>query len=135
MDSVNLVEGYKSANELTKQLITLAIGILAISITFRKEILPDTIRNVTIILKFSWLSYLLSVCLGMWAMMALTGMVFKASIQGAESMREDPYGSSFLPAFLQIISFLAGTVLIIWYGMKSLQSLPETDAEAPPASE
>lgn len=38
--------GFQSANDLAKQLITLATGILALSITFTKDILKDRVRVI-----------------------------------------------------------------------------------------
>lgn len=124
MDSVSILEGYKSANELTKQLLTLATGVIALSITFTKDILKDAPQRVTLLIKLSWFAYLLSICFGMWAMMALTGMIFKVSVGGVASVLQNPYGSAVLPSFLQILTFVAGTLFIILFGVKALRKIP-----------
>jgi len=120
----SILEAYKSASDLAKQLITLSTGILALSITFTKDIVKGLPAKPARLLKFSWVVHLLSICCGIWSLMALTGMVFKVSQQGASSVQEDPYGSGTLPAFLQIALFVLGTALIIGYGMVSFRNLP-----------
>lgn len=130
---INILDGYKSANELTQQLITLATGVIALSITFTKDILTKPGQKVTLLVKLSWLSYLLSVCFGIWAMMTLTGMIFRVSLSGVtDAIKENPYGSSFLPSLLQILTFILGTVLIILYGINSLKDNIQTSSEDTP---
>lgn len=124
MDSVSILEGYKSANELTKQLLTLATGVIALSITFTKDILRDAPQRVTLLIKLSWFTYLLSICFGMWAMMSLTGMIFKVSAEGVASVLQNPYGSAILPSSLQILTFVVGTLFIILFGVKALRKIP-----------
>lgn len=68
--------GFNSASELATQLITLATGILALSITFVK----DVVKNGSVVkwpLKTAWFIYLLSIVLGMWVLMAVTGSIFR----------------------------------------------------------
>ena len=125
-----LIDGYKAGNELVKQLITLASGILALSITFTKDVLK-AIPKSTMLLKLSWLIYLLSICFGIWAMMAFTGMVFEVAIQGVtDSVKSDKYGSSVVPLLAQIISFVVATALLIAFGFKSLKALSRASIES-----
>ena len=127
-----LIDGYKAGNELVKQLITLASGILALSITFTKDVLK-AIPKSTILLKLSWLVYLLSIIFGVWAMMAFTGMIFEAAIKGVtDSVKEDWYGSSVIPLLAQIGSFIIATALLIAFGFKSLKALSHASTQASP---
>src|SRR5947209_15737823 len=113
--------GFQSANELAKQLITLSTGILALSITFTKDILKNRDEVVTWPLKAACITYLLSVCFGIWTMMALTGMIFKVT-GNPDAYKSVTYGASIsIPAFLQILAFISGTILLIIYGAKMLQ--------------
>jgi hypothetical protein len=110
--------GFDSVNELAKELITLATGILALSITFLKDILKDKAKLVTWPLESAWISYLLSVCFGIWTMMAVTGTIFNITENPAGPKT---YGTNIsIPAFLQILSFLLGTIFLIVYGAKAL---------------
>lgn len=115
-----LLEGFRSANDLVKEMITLATGILALSITFTRDVVKTTNPSAIRLLKLSWIFYLLSVCFGIWAMMAVTGMIFKFGQQGRDAILADPFGSSSIPALLQILSFITATILIINFGGKAL---------------
>lgn len=129
--ATQLIDGYKAGNELVKQLITLASGILALSITFTKDVLK-TFPKSTILLKVSWLVYLLSICFGIWAMMAFTGMVFEVAIHGVSAdVTSEKYGSSVIPLLAQISSFILATALLIAFGFRSLKALPLAPTESP----
>lgn len=113
--------GFESANDLAEQLINLSTGILALSITFAKEILNNSTTVVTWPLKSAWITYLLSICFGIWTMMALTGMIFRVT-ENPDAYQSVTYGTSVsIPAFLQILMFVLGTALLIVYGAKMLR--------------
>jgi hypothetical protein len=125
-----LIDGYKAGNELVKQLITLATGILALSITFTKDVLK-LIPKATLSLKVAWLLYLLSIICGIWAMMAFTGMIVGVAIDGlTDTVKNDRYGSSVVPLSAQILSFVIATASLIRFGFKSLKRLAQTEREA-----
>ncbi len=67
--------GYKNANELCIQLISLATGILVLSITFINEVLKK--NPPTWALKISWGFFLVSILFGIMMMMAITGDIFQ----------------------------------------------------------
>jgi hypothetical protein len=120
--------GFQSANDLAKQLITLATGILALSITFTKDVLKGSVV-VTWPLKLAWIAWLLSVCFGIWTMMALTGMIFKIT-ENAATSKAVSYGTSVgIPAFLQILMFVLGIALLIFHGAKTLRLKSETSVQ------
>jgi hypothetical protein len=122
--------GFQSANELAKQLITLATGILALSITFTKDILKNPIPIITWPLKLAWIAYLLSICFGIWTMMALTGMIFNIT-ESPDAYKHATYGTSIsIPALLQILAFVIGTLLLIVYGAKTLRVKSESSAQS-----
>jgi hypothetical protein len=115
---MDAMAGFASANDLAKQLITLATGILALSITFIKDVLKNN-GLVTWPLKTAWFIYLLSVVCGLWSMMAITGSIFAMAPNSTQSVT---YGTNIaVPAFLQILAFLIATVFLIVYGAKMLR--------------
>ncbi|HEV7747721.1 MAG TPA: hypothetical protein VGO56_22165 [Pyrinomonadaceae bacterium] len=116
MDSLS---GFTSATDLAKQLITLATGILALSITFIKDVVKSNGQVVTWPLKASWIAYLLSICFGMWNMMAITGSIFHAIEHPSEVTTYGP--NIAIPALMQILAFLSATIFLIWYGAKMLR--------------
>jgi uncharacterized protein YegP (UPF0339 family) len=110
--------GFASANDLAKQLITLATGILALSITFIKDILKNHGQIITRKLNYAWLFYLLSVLFGILEMMAIAGSI---SGFGSNGPPHTIYDTNVrIPAFLQITTFLLGTLFLIIYGSKML---------------
>lgn len=119
--------GFQSATDLAKQLITLATGSLALSITFTKDIIKTNVPVVTWPLKIAWISWLASVCFGIWTMMALTGMVFKIT-ENADAAKHVTYAANVsIPALLQILTFLLGIALLILHGAKMLRVKIDSD--------
>lgn len=110
--------GFASANDLAKQLITLATGILALSITFIKDILKNNGQVITRPLKYAWFLFLFSVAFGIMEMMAITGSI---SEFGSNPTPHTIFDTNVrLPSFLQILTFLSGTIFLIVYGAKML---------------
>ncbi len=111
------------ARDTTKQLITLGTAIIALSVTFSKDVLgvPDSWQKDLLV--GSWLMFLLSVFFGVWTLLALTGSLEpqaedEAKAQGA---RPSIYGFNVkLPSLLQIGAFLIALALTVWFGVDSL---------------
>lgn len=108
----SLKKAFDFAADLAKQLITLATGIVTITITFSKDFLsqPPTPVEKTLAM-FAWFAFLFSIVCGILTLMALTGTLDQRpgtacpiSIQGSNVR---------IPARLQILSFLAGLILTI----------------------
>jgi hypothetical protein len=119
--------GFKFAYDLAKELITLATGILALSITFTKDILKS-LPKATWLLKSAWMAYLLSILFGICTMMALTGRLMPTT--PLPPGEQSTFGASVrVFAGLQIIAFLTGTILIIGYGANSLNKGKEPESE------
>ena len=116
--SDKLKKAFDFAQDTTKQLISLATGIIAITITFTNDILKNLPSGTKVYLGLSWLIFFLSIIFGVWALLAMTGSLEpKKGEKESISIR----GSNVtLPSALQIISFLLGLALAIVYGMESL---------------
>lgn len=125
----NNLAGFVSANDLAKQLITLATGILALSITFIKDVLKINGEVVTWPLKTAWVAYLLSICFGIWNMMGITGSTFDAIAKPNDPVTYKL--NIIIPASLQIVAFLAATSFLTWYGAKMLRHRATPPAAAP----
>jgi hypothetical protein len=101
-------KGFDFATDTVKQLITLATGIIALTITFLHDILGVTGAKPPTVLVWSWAGYGASVLFGLLTMMGLTG----------ELTADEPSITSWsvaLPGMLQVLGFLAGTVLLILF--------------------
>jgi hypothetical protein len=100
---------FEFARDTVTQLITLATGIIGVSVTFAKDVgggMKPVNRSG---LYRSWRFFLLSILFGVWALLALTGTVSKEGVASA-----DIYGKNIvLPTALQIFAFLAGIFTLI----------------------
>jgi hypothetical protein len=67
--------GFEFAKALGEQLITLSTGILALSITFTKDLVSRVPPRAALVLGFSWLLYVASILCGLDHLMALTGQL------------------------------------------------------------
>jgi hypothetical protein len=112
--------GFNFAKEIATQLITLSTGLLALSVTFTKDILKGVPRNQETTLKTAWGVLVSSIVLGVWTLSALTGTLMPSD----PSMRPDPlrFDSNVrLPALGQVVLFLLGTFLLVWvYGKAAM---------------
>lgn len=115
--SERLKKAFEFASDSTKQLITLATGIVTITITFAKDILTGVPTSLKVLLGAAWLIYLLSILGGVATLLALTGTLepmsnvasqTNASIRGANVTR---------PSLLQIGAFLVATFCIIIFAI------------------
>lgn len=110
-------KAFDFANDLTKQLITLSTAIIALTITFTKDIIGTVSDEAKLFLMISWGIYLLSIIFGVWTLMALTG-----SLEPVKKPKDPPSirgRNVTLPCALQIISFFTATGLVIAYGVLS----------------
>ncbi|WP_319549497.1 hypothetical protein [Desulfogranum marinum] len=108
---------FEFARDTTKQLITLATGIIALEITFSKDFVTTPDQTVYVYALLSWLAFLASVFFGVWTLMALTGTLEAEKESVPVSIR----GKNIkLPSILQIISFVVGLTLTVIVGVKSI---------------
>jgi len=97
------------AARLAEQIITLTTGVIGVSITFMKDFIGKAPKNTKKYIKISWFIYLVSLIFGIWTLMAITGTI--------EAAQNSIGGPVKLPAALQIITFLIGTVFLIVFGV------------------
>src|SRR4051812_2056397 len=109
----SMKQGIELAAEISKQLIALSTGIVALTITFMKDIVRHVDRAARRLLLSSWCGYLLTVLFALWHLSALTGnLLSKTPPADVES--------AVLPAYLQMIAFFAATCLIIAVAFRDL---------------
>lgn len=121
---------FEFAKESTKQIITLSTAIIAISVTFSKDIFNDPNIIQKGLLIGSWIMFLVSVVFGVFTLLALTGTLDpKPKIKQHESNEQEGNGFS-LPSIyddnitnlskIQILAFLSANVLTVFYGVAAL---------------
>jgi hypothetical protein len=108
---------FASASDTSKQLITLATGVLALEITFAKDVILKLDATAKYLVGASWILLLLSVTAGVWTLLALTGTLG----QGTALKPKAISGSNIrIPAILQILLFLGGLLLTVWFGVRGV---------------
>ena len=110
---------FASASDTSKQLITLATGLLALEITFAKDVIVTLDAAAKCLIGTSWVLLLLSVIAGVWTLLALTGSLAQTSAPTAQSI----FGRNVrIPAIFQILLFLGGLILTVWFGVRGVGS-------------
>jgi hypothetical protein len=112
-------KAFDYAQDVTKQVLTLATGIIALTITFFKDFANHASYATEVVMGCSWIFYLISVILGLWTLLALTGTLqplrppsgAPPSIQGTNIR---------LPASLQLLAFLIALILSVCAGIMTL---------------
>mgnify|MGYP003387323462 CR=1 FL=1 len=108
---------FGSASDTSKQLITLATGLLALEITFAKEVIGTLDELGKCLIGISWILFLLSVIAGVWTLLALTGSLAQPSTPTSQSISGNNVR---FPAILQILFFLGGLILTVWFGVQGV---------------
>jgi hypothetical protein len=109
-------KAFDFAADLTKQLITLAAGIITVTVTFSTDV-PDLSRRWAFA---AWLAFLISVISGLVTLMSLTG-----NLQLSRTTKAEPniYDTKITwPSRIQVFAFLLGVVLTMAFGYISLKS-------------
>jgi hypothetical protein len=125
---------FEFAKGLSEQLITLSTGIVALSVTFTKDIVARGPSGRTrVILGVAWLFFIVSVICGLDHLMALTGELVpkpKTVVTDSAGEVQPPplpprvtgIGSGARGAMArQLITFIIATALMLVYGYLSLR--------------
>lgn len=100
-------KAFDFAQELTKQVITLSSGIIAVTISFVKDIAgPTAPAGAKTLLAVSWGFYILAVIFGVVTLMALTGSL-------ATGRTNITTNNARRPAAIQIASFVLALILTV----------------------
>jgi hypothetical protein len=112
-----------AASDLAKQLITLATGVIAITISFAKDIFAGRAAGNGPLMA-AWCSYLLSIVAGVWGLMAITGTIDPARPAATKEKGDATpiLGANVrIPAAVQLIAFVVATGLVAWTGIAELR--------------
>jgi hypothetical protein len=110
MSEVNWKEkSFDFASEASRQLITLATGIVTLTVAFSGDVLALSKGNLRGWLTWAWIAFLVSIVFGLGHLLALTGQL------GREEDPDIYTTGPRLTSFLQIVAFLVGVVLAAIY--------------------
>lgn len=114
------LKAFDFASDATKLLISLATGVIALTVTFLKNVVPSGDGNTELLLGAAWVLYGLSVLFGLVTLLALAGEL-------------DPHNEPASPSIYtigirifslgQMILFLVATICIIWFGFRYVDDL------------
>lgn len=109
--------GTDAAAETTKQLITLSTALIGLTVTFldkfRSQAPDGTKASIEKLwqIELSWLAFGVVILTGLWTLMAITGEIDEATLQGRDpsAMRSNIR----IPATLMVLAFLTGMCFVI----------------------
>jgi len=97
--------------DVCKQLLTLATGIIALTVTFTHDLVGSVSGFAAYCLVSAWFFYLVSVIGGVWVMLAATGSL-------ARSTSPNVYATNIrVPAYIQVIGFGLGLLATVLFGV------------------
>jgi hypothetical protein len=109
-------QAFEFAQETTKQLITLATGTIALTITFLKDLAQAAPDWSLYLLALGWLGYLVSVVCGVMTLQLLTG-----AVRDPDATVDAPDLASM--AKWQFLAFVLGTTLTVLFGVAAVFKL------------
>jgi len=109
--------GVALAAALSNHLITLSTGILALSVTFAKDVAKVIERKDIRILSGGWIFYLVTILFALAHISALTGALIPIDMKDSLNLR-----TARIFGLCQIIAFGIGTSFMIWFGVRVLRA-------------
>jgi hypothetical protein len=107
---------FEFAQDATKQLITLATAIIALTITFLNDVIRSAPGGTSILIEVAWFLYLASIVFGIVTLLGLTG-----ELASSRSTQPSVYGRDIRwPSALQILAFLAALILTLIFGIRAV---------------
>ncbi|WP_313002792.1 hypothetical protein [Chryseobacterium gleum] len=114
-------KAFDFAADTVKQLITLATGIIAITITFSKDIIGASMLTNSTLIFISWGLFILSIFFGILALLALTGTLDPISQANPPISPSINRKSVRNFSLLQIATFIGGLILTVIFGATSIK--------------
>ena len=121
-------KAFDFAQDTTKELIALATGVVALSVTFLHDIAAGATLEAKIVMAASWFLYIVSILFGVMTLMALTS-VLEPKPTGEGGKRTDGMtgraatiwtGSVVRSSTLQVVLFLSALLLTVVGGILAL---------------
>ena len=118
MSNGNSQEGPKEAvklvQDITKQVLTLTTGVLALSATFINTLLPHAPRFI-VILFFAWGLFTFSIIGGMFTLSSIVNKL--------KNNKHEPFAkSTTIPAVIQWLCFILGFILLWVFVLNNLKT-------------
>lgn len=129
MDNDLLLTALGYARDTATQVLSLATGIIAVSITLSRDVFKTGTRGEQALATGTWAMLLISVLTGVLALHSITGNVAVAAgglgleaPADAGRMLLSPYDFKVrLFVSLQLLTFLAANGMLVWFGILKLR--------------
>ena len=109
-------KAFDFAQETTKQLITLATAVIALTITFVTDVVETAPRGSAGFLQGAWVLYLVSIVFGVLTLLALTGNLERPGVDRAPSIYRP---NIVVFSACQVLAFSAALALTLVFGFKA----------------
>jgi hypothetical protein len=110
-------KAFDFAQEATKQLITLATGVIALTITFLTDVVETAPEASVGFLQAAWVLYLGSIVFGILTLLALTGTLERPGEGRTPSIYR---GNIVVFSIGQVLTFCAAVALTLVFGFKTV---------------
>jgi len=117
-DSERTKLAFEYAKETTQQLMTLATGFIALTVTFSKDFISDAPDNVKWKAAIVWVLLLISVLFGQICLMGLTGVL--GSNKSPKPQMNIYCKTIKVPSIIQVITFFLGLGVGICVAISSI---------------
>lgn len=127
VDAQSLMKSFDMVSDLVKQLITLSTGIVALTVTFLKDVVRNEPAGAARYLRWAWTLYVLSMLSGILALMAVAGTMGRGLTEGGIYQANISRWVGF-----QIGSFMLATVFVVVHARMALRASPTNKAAGEP---
>lgn len=114
-ETTNRTKSFDYAQDVTKQVLTLATGVVTITLTFLKDIAKQAPSDARVLLYVGWALFALSILAGVATLLNLTGHVEKAEAK-ARAIYADGIR---LFSFLQLLFFFLAVCCTVYFGARA----------------
>ncbi|HJP66754.1 MAG TPA: hypothetical protein VKA30_10680 [Actinomycetota bacterium] len=117
---------FESYRDMTKQAVTLATGVLALTVTFVKDVVKEVTALERGVLLIGWLALVLSVVFGVLTLMAISGALHCIENEDSQPCAELPkpitiYASNVrTQSAIQLVLFGLGILILILFGLLTI---------------
>lgn len=128
------IKAFDFASDTTKQLINISTAIIALMVTFSKDIIGETKNIHTGLLIWTWAIFIVSIIFGVLTLMALTGTLQPKATVNPPQGQQTPSSTTSqvdlninnknirLFSFIQVLTFLVAIILTGLFGYKTINS-------------
>ena len=110
-------KAFDFAQEATKQLIALATGVIALTITFLTDVIKTAPKGSAGFLHAAWILYLVSIVFGILTLLMLAGNLERPG----EHKRPSIYRGNIVScSVVQIVTFCVAVALTLVFGFKAV---------------